>query len=33
MLVIIKVVAVEESYEKAKYIFMSHTQNAGKNTI
>jgi hypothetical protein len=32
ILVIIKVDAVEESYEKTKYIFISHTQNAGKNT-
>jgi hypothetical protein len=33
ILVIIMVVVVDESYEKTKYIFMSHTLNAGKNTI
>jgi len=33
VLVIIKVAAVEVSYEKTKYIFISLTQNAGKNSM
>jgi len=33
ILVIIKVAAVKLSYEKTKYIFISLTQNAGKNSI